>query len=112
LAVYSDDNWYGYPLHSLGKHLRARGQLIPLASLMKNNWRNSSAMVTYPEAGSFVKFLYERYAVRQIKATWQKGSQHIPEVFGKSVAQLEQEWLLVLDATEAGSVNYEVSSGK
>lgn len=109
LAVYSDDNWRGYALHPLCKHLRANGKLIPLQSLMKNDWqRHYSDMATYPETGSFVKFLYERYGASPVKMTWQKGSQLIPQAFGKSINQLEQEWHSVIDATDASSVNYQV----
>jgi hypothetical protein len=111
LAVYSDDNWQGHPLHAICKQLHAQGKLIPLSSLIKNNWHHKHYpdMVTYPEAGSFVKFLYERYGVSSIKTMWQKGHIRVPETFGKSLPQLEQEWNSTIDASDAESFVYTVS---
>ena len=66
-------------------------------------------MVTYPEAGSFVKFLYERYGVNSIKTVWQKGSHSIPGAFGKNLSQLEQEWYSTIDASGEGPFVYTAS---
>jgi hypothetical protein len=42
--------------------------------------------------GGFLKFLHDKYGVARVKEVWQSGSQGIPQVFGKSLAELEQEW--------------------
>ena len=107
LAVYADDHWRGYPLHGVCKSLLANGKLIPIQSLLAKGWnRLYPDMVTYPELGSFVKFLYEKYGMGAVKATWQQGSAQMPRVFGKSLSELEQEWRSTIES-DASSVNYE-----
>lgn len=62
-------------------------------------------MVTYPEAGSFMKFLYERYGRDAVKALWTQGAESIPKVFGESLTQLESEWFAVINST-SGATGY------
>lgn len=109
LAVYSDDNWQGHPLHAVCKQLRTQGKLIPLSSLVNDHkWAASyQTSVTYPEVGSFVKFLYERYSMNAVKTVWQQGANKIPDAFGKSLPQLEQEWYSTIDASDASSFVYQ-----
>jgi len=105
LAVYSDDDWRGHPLHGVAKLLLERGQRIPIAALLKNGWRRNSDLATYPETGSFVKFLYEKYGVDAVKQAW-KGSQ-IPRAFGKKVDDLEQEWRATVAVADASGIKYD-----
>lgn len=108
LAVYADDHWEGYPLHALCKHLSTARKLIPIQSLMENSWPGRySNRITYPELGSFVKFLYENYGMNAVKATWQKGARQIPHIFGKSLSQLEKEWLSTVQDSDAGTIKYQ-----
>src|SRR5579864_3745590 len=75
LAVCSDDQWNGYPLHSVAKVLADKGKLLPVADLLNDNWiKKYPDMVTYPELGSFVKFLYEKYGLDAVKNLWQRGA--------------------------------------
>ncbi len=98
LAVYSDDTWRGYRLHDVCKRLKTEGKLLPLASLLDDHeFYGTSTMVTYPEAGSFIKFLYERYGVSAVRSLWKKGANGIPGVIGKPLEQVESEWLEVID---------------
>jgi hypothetical protein len=106
LAIYSDDEWWGHPLHGVAKLLQERGQLIPIASLLKTGWKKNSDLVTYPETGSFVKCLYEKYGVDAVKQTWKDGSNQIPRIFGKKVDDLEQEWRATIAATDATGIKY------
>jgi len=43
-----------------------------------------------------VKFLDKKYGMKQIERVWRGGAASIPEVFGKPLAILEQEWLATL----------------
>lgn len=110
LAVYSDNEWQGHPLHAIAKQLHSRRELIPIELLVTKNWNRNhySDMVTYPEAGSFTKFLYERYGVNSVKAVWQQGAKRIPDIYGKSLLELEREWLSTIDATDSGSFGYAI----
>lgn len=98
LAVYSDDTWRGYQLHGVCKRLKTEGKLLPFASLLDDReFNGTSSMVTYPEAGSFIKFLYERYGVNAVRSLWEKGAVGIPSVIGKPLELVESEWLEVID---------------
>jgi hypothetical protein len=73
--VYSDDKWWGVPLHSMARALLDRKQLVPLKDLVKEGWsRKDSDLTTYPELGSFVKFVYEKQGMDAVKDMWQHGS--------------------------------------
>ena len=73
-------------------------RLLPLAKLVNPDWESSmySADITYTELGSFVKFLDKKYGIARIQEVWRGGSQSISQVYGKSLADLEQEWLATL----------------
>ena len=73
-------------------------KLLPLEQLVNANWDSSmySADITYTELGHFVKFLDKKYGMKQIQQVWRGGAESIPGVFGKSLADLEKEWLETL----------------
>ncbi len=105
LAVYSDDQWQGLPLHSVAKVLLDRGKLLPVADLVDNNWiKKHPDMVTYPELGSFVKFLYEKYGLEAVKSLWQHGAKGADSAFGKNLNALETEWRAELAKVDASSI--------
>ena len=107
LAVYSDDQWQGLPLHSVAKVLLDKGKLLPVTDLLDNNWiKKYSDMVTYPELGSFVKFLYEKYGMEAVKNLWQHGAKNAQGSFGKNLDALESEWRAELAKVDASSIRY------
>lgn len=109
LAVYSLDQWQGHSLHSICKQLRDQGKLAPITDLFDNKqWKQHSEMVSYPEAGSFIKFLYEKYGMSAVKTIWTTGAKGIPNAFGKSAEQLQSEWLALIDRTDPGEFNYKI----
>lgn len=108
LAVYSDDNWRGYKLHALCRHLRDSGNLAPLGQLM-DKITSYSYTVFYPECGSFVKFLYERYGREKLKQLWTAPKvDRLDLIFGKDLVGLEAEWHTVIDRADASKIKYEV----
>lgn len=107
LAVYSDDQWYGFPLHAVAKALLDKGKLLPVADLLTDNWiKKYPDMVTYPELGSFVKFLYEKYGLDAVKNLWQRGAKNADSAFGKSITALETDWRAELAKVDATSIQY------
>jgi hypothetical protein len=98
LAVYSDDQWWGLPLHSLARGMMDRHQLVALRDLARN-MRKYDDVVTYPELGSFVKFVYETRGRDAVKALWQNGAP-------KDLDQLEKAWLAEVAKAEPKSVDY------
>jgi hypothetical protein len=107
LAVYSDDQWRGLPLHSIAKWLLDRDKLAPLKALVPDGWgRKYSDMITYPELGSFVKFVYENYGLQAVKTLWQRGAGGAEAALGKSLSQAEMEWRSELAKVDASSLQY------
>lgn len=109
LAVYADDGWQGHPLNGVCKKLRIQKKLMPITELFDDKkWRRLPVMVSYPEAGSFIKFLYERYGMDTVRLAWERGESALPLTTGKSAMELEAEWFAVVDASDAGDFNYRI----
>jgi hypothetical protein len=95
LAVYTTE----FPILDGDCHAYyAAHKLLPLAQLVNPNWDSAmySPDITYTELGHFVKFLDKKYGMKQIQQVWRGGSESIPQVFGKTLAELEKEWLETL----------------
>ncbi|MFW6131990.1 MAG: hypothetical protein ACOC5F_05285 [Candidatus Aminicenantaceae bacterium] len=107
LAVYSDDNWHGYSLHGLCKYLMLKGKLLPLKNIM-TKFNSYDDLLTYPQAGSFVKFLYENYDLEIVQYVWKKGWRSIHEIIGKDLGVLEQEWHNIINENELTNIKYEL----
>lgn len=105
LAVYSDNDWWGNDLHSLCKYISVKNKLLTLDELI-SSFGSHSPMITYPQAGSFVKFLFENYGCRKIELLW-KGND-FENVFMKSVLELENEWNAMLDKIETEELDYRI----
>jgi hypothetical protein len=104
-AVYADDQWQQYELHAVAKHLLAKNKLIPLAELIKH-FDKYSELNTYPECGSLVKFLYEKYGRDKVRQIWQQGPGVIPSITGKKLNELEKEWFVTIEQADASKVKY------
>jgi hypothetical protein len=85
---------------------------VPLEKLIKN-FGDYSDMISYPQAGSFVKYLYEQYGVGKIKELWKNGAaKNFKRVLGKDVAALEKDWHVRLSEADASEIKYEYSPTK
>lgn len=104
-AVFSDNSWNGYNLHYLCKYLLKKGKLISLENLI-NNFSKYSSMLTYPQSGSFVKFLFETYGKEKFRKLWEKGSGSFNEIYNKDIKILEFEWLERIKYEADESINY------
>ena len=73
-------------------------QLLPLEKLVNPDWESSmySADITYTELGSFLKYLDTKYGMKKVEQIWRGGSAAIPQVYNKSLGELEKEWLETL----------------
>ena len=91
LAVYADDSWQQRPLHAVASYHRQQGTLVPLSDLLRRFNRHDE-LVALPEAGSFVKFLYERHGRNAVHDIWTGGVEAIPRATGRSLRDLEGEW--------------------
>ena len=112
LAVYSDDQWWGVPLHPVARGLLDRGKLIPLKDLVAEGWHKKYPdLDTYPELGSFVKFVYEKYGLPAVRTLWQHGASGAGAAFGKPLSEVEAEWRLELARIEPGFPRYKILGG-
>ena len=83
LAVYSEDHWRGIPLHLVAKWLLDKGYLLPMSVLTESDvWKTN--MFTYPQCGSFVKFIYERYGMVIMKDIYLTRIQEAGKRMGKT----------------------------
>jgi len=90
LAVYSDDEWQGKPLHASARALLDRHELVSMWDLVKKKGFLGNDEVTYPQAGSFVKFVYETHGREAVTHLWRSAPNK------KEIEKLEQEWLAML----------------
>jgi hypothetical protein len=83
-------------------------RLIPLSKLMTLEIGSApETSIAYPAAGSFAQHLIETYSLAKVKAAYQHEGRPQEEqrpdtwqaVFGKSLKELEREWLLSLAAS-------------
>jgi hypothetical protein len=106
-AAYADDFWYGYGLHDLNKYLLQEKQLISLEKLIKN-FNAQPHMISYPQAGSFVKYLYEQYGADKVKELWKAGAVNdFQRILGKDVSTIEKEWHTRLMQADAAKIKYD-----
>lgn len=72
----------------------ATEKLLPLADLVNPDWAPTpgSQQFTYSELAGFVEYLKNTYGLQSIRQIWRFGSQGIPGVFGKTLAELEVDW--------------------
>jgi hypothetical protein len=99
--------WSGVALHDHARQFRAQGRLIPLADLATTaGFRRFDANVTYPEAGSFMRFLLDTCGLDGVKRLFASGSPsddgpgvaaQFASACGRSLADAEQGWLAMLE---------------
>jgi hypothetical protein len=99
--------WSGTPVHDLARQFRQQGRLIPLSELLTtNDFRKPDPNLTYPEAGSFMRYLLDVYGLEGIKRLFQRGNpadssdavrQQFLAVYGRAIADVERDWWALLD---------------
>jgi hypothetical protein len=105
MAVYSDKQWYNYDLYELTNYLIDHNRYVPLDDLIKK-FRKREDLLSYPLAGSFVRYLDETYGRETILQIWTR-SAGLTEVTGKTIDQLEKEWLTkVREFKPTGIIRY------
>lgn len=91
LAVFSDDKWHGHDLHSLANLLHENNRLVSINTLI-SNFNSVNDMISYPQAGSFAKFLFETYGRDAVKNIWINGDKVLEDVADLSLIEIEQKW--------------------
>ena len=105
MAVYSDNSWNGHNLHELSKYLIDNDKFVSIDRVAKR-LRKYDSMITYPILGSFIKFIDETYGRETINIIWTKGRKSLKRHLGKSLDELEKEWLLMLNSVSYNDIKY------
>ena len=102
IAVYLSGSWQRKKVHAVARDLLAKNELIPIESIVDTHrFRAQPDAVTYPEAGSFVGYLVERYGIENLKkiypypssrTTAQQFAGRLENVYKKNLRELEREW--------------------
>jgi hypothetical protein len=106
-AVDAAGPWLDEDVHAVSKVLLARGKLPTLDGITRR-FNDLPTRISYPAAGSFVRYLRETYGRDALRRVWQRGRRELPRVTGMSVAELEAAWLDVVRAADAEGVEYEL----
>lgn len=106
-AVFSDDDWHGNDLFSLSKYLFDKKKLLTFADLV-NDFPLYSSLLTYPQCGSIVKYLYEKYGRDKFKLLWQNGSDSIEKIYGKKLYEIESDWQDEIQKHDAKKIKYDL----
>jgi hypothetical protein len=95
--------WNGTPVHELARRFRSQGQLLPIASIAESvAFRSRDAEITYPQSGSFVRFLIDTEGIAPMRRLYGSMSNDAPlaavraaflQVYGFSLDEAERRWL-------------------
>lgn len=103
-AAVAASVWQGADVHAYAKCLADAGKLYPLAQLVPKPKNGLDPAITYPEAGSFARFLIVLYGRDKFWSVYPRGVAAVPEVYGKTLDALEQEWRRAIGEVDASRV--------
>ena len=96
MAVFASGNWHGRDLHELAREIRASGRGASARALLAEGRAAVSDDVLYPLAGSFVRFLHERYGAdlvyRYYERQFESDTSELEAVFGRTAVELDADW--------------------
>ena len=96
LAVAMERVEYDEPIHRLAAMVFAAGIAPDMQSLFSfSGFMKAPAGVSYTLAGSFCRYLIDRYGMRRFKLLYRTGE--FPIIYGKALPLLLQEWHRSLD---------------
>jgi hypothetical protein len=103
--------WNGVDVDVYTKCLGNAGKLMPLGAIVRNlrNPDAQTARVAYPEAGSFVRFLIERYSREKMAQLYSRGAAALPAIYDKSLVELDAEWRQHLATVDSGTTTCPVT---
>ncbi|MBU7013972.1 MAG: hypothetical protein HXS43_04005 [Theionarchaea archaeon] len=101
LAIYIEEYVIAHQNpHAIAQILYTENRLTPLEDIMKDYW--CDILYNYDISGSFTIFLIEEYGMDTYKALYSMplGYATIEEVYGKSLDELEQEWIQTIQKAD------------
>jgi len=97
--------WFGVDVDAAAKCLGAAGKLLPLDRVVRGGTPDERIQnVAGAEAGSFVRFLIERYGREKVGRVYARGASALQAAYGEPLAQLEREWRQRVDSVGSGGV--------
>ena len=101
--------WLGTDVDAYARCLSDAGRLLPLdriiPQLQGSQTDEALAQVTYPEVGSFVRYLIRHDGRDRIASVYAKGAAAVPATYGRSIDALEREWRAYLATVDAGRIS-------
>lgn len=107
---YNNDfeaKWWGKPVHYWAKKFKNEGTLISLDNILEtDNFESYDSSITYPESGSFARFMIDNYGLDKMKSFFRVGNwkdskavikRNFQSVYEFSINRAEEEWLKFLD---------------
>jgi hypothetical protein len=98
--------WNGTSLHDHARSFRRSFRLIPLAQIVDSDaFRSRDAEITYPQSGSFMRWLIDTHGLAKVKALFGRVNYPDPAassraaflaVFGMTLEEAEAQWLAFL----------------
>ncbi|MGB5026410.1 MAG: hypothetical protein WBO44_13730 [Saprospiraceae bacterium] len=95
-ATFTDNFcFYKNPMYTINAYYYKQKQLIPLQKLLDHfdEETKKNDVLTYIQSAGVFKYLYETYGEKKIKQVWNKGFEQFQAIYGFPIAQLEWEWL-------------------
>ena len=103
LAEAMEKGWHKIDHHQWARNFYKNKKLIPLNILLddKKFWQLDDLM-TYPESGSFIKYLINFYGLELFKKLYKNFKYNLPhkqkmfvikKIIGKSLEELEKDWI-------------------
>lgn len=113
VAVYASGRWRGHDLHALTHHLRRTGRGLTLQQLF--SIERGQELLVYPQAGSFVRFLHERYGSDRlseyVERQYGSAAPELEAVYRRTPAELEAEWSAVVEGADPTGIEYPAEPG-
>jgi hypothetical protein len=91
MSVDAAGSWRGRDVHAVARELRARDQLAPIERLTRD-FRALAPQVAYPQAGSLVRYIRERYNPESLHALWNGDDVEFARLAGIDLAALDDLW--------------------
>ncbi|MDD7735813.1 MAG: hypothetical protein SOW55_02585 [Bacilli bacterium] len=112
LAMYFDEKWWGLDNDVWASYYKANNKDLSISNLLNNEeFDNLNCEITYPIAGSFVKYLINRFGVDKFIQLYQitevPDSNDFKKIFHYTIQELES-----LFYQEISNVNYDLQEIK
>jgi hypothetical protein len=82
-----------------------RGELPSLVELTRR-FDGQPTLVSYPAAGSLVRYLHETHGLQAVRQVWDGGRDALPSATGMDRDAIETAWLAVVDQADATGIEY------